>query len=153
MNFRCLAYLSCGVLQVFYYFRFDVLKFSCSSGVFIPVLTVVVNEGNSPRGQSPEDELTADVYSSSSERKENCFNASFSHLIHNQGFSFSCYRFVALSIGLPVVVLETVIRVYRSKENNSGLKFLSFNSQLFGLIPLFFYKTINKKWTWIFVSI
>lgn len=38
--------------------------------VVVPVQTVVVNEGNTPRGQSQEDERTTDVYFSSSERKE-----------------------------------------------------------------------------------
>lgn len=40
------------------------------TGVVVPVQTVVVNEGNTPRGQSQEDERTTDVYFSSSERKE-----------------------------------------------------------------------------------
>lgn len=37
------------------------------TGVVVPVQTVVVNEGNTPRGQSQEDERTTDVYFSSSE--------------------------------------------------------------------------------------
>lgn len=47
------------------------------TGVVIPVQMVVVNEGNTPLGQSPKDERTVDVYFSSSERKEEMkhFNA------------------------------------------------------------------------------
>lgn len=31
-------------------------------------------------------------------------------------FQFSCYRFEALSIHLAVVILQTIVHVYRSKQ-------------------------------------
>ena len=62
-----------------------------TSGVVSPVRTDVVNEGNTPLGQSPLDEPTADVCSFSSERKEDRtrVEAAASRLIHTQNMFYS----------------------------------------------------------------
>ena len=100
-----------------------------------PAQMFVVNEENIPRGQSPADELTADVYSSSSDNKNRKLN--LCRLVVITFFIlWHFYHFVALSLGLAVVVLVNVAHVCRDgdrilrTETNNTISCLIVNSQL-----------------------
>lgn len=73
-----------------------------------PVLMGGVNEEDNPRSQSPWDELTAGVYSSSSEWKTFVLviNVGIFYVLH---FGFKVYHFVALGLGLSWIILITVL--------------------------------------------